>query len=171
MEQRAKLIWWQRLTERAQRAFVFADEEAGQLGESYVAPEHLLLGLLREDDTAAADVLDRTTVGRSRIRSEIGRYTYTFIADDGSQPRPDKYLTPRTKHILDLALDEARQLNQPVIGTGHLLLGLIREGEGLAGRVLKELGVDLEKTRSEVESIQDREAAPGQSPDNQESKG
>jgi ATP-dependent Clp protease ATP-binding subunit ClpC len=144
---------WQRFTERARRVVFFAQEEAGRLGENYVSTEHLLLGLVRENDSVAARILDRIGVSLGRIRSEIERQ----VARGDGRLGQDMQLTPRAKRVIDLAYDEARQLNNNYIGTEHLLLGLIREGEGLAGRVLNKLGVDLERTRREVMSLQDAE--------------
>ncbi len=144
---------WQRFTERARRVVFFAQEEAGRLGENYVSTEHLLLGLVRENDSVAARILDRIGVSLGRIRSEIERQ----VARGDGRLGQDMQLTPRAKRVIDLAYDEARQLNNNYIGTEHLLLGLIREGEGLAGRVLNKLGVDLERTRREVMQLQDAE--------------
>lgn len=146
---------WQRFTERARRVVFFAQEEAGRLGENYVSTEHLLLGLVRENDSVAARILDRLGVSLGRIRSEIERQV---TRGDGRLGQ-DMQLTPRAKRVIDLAYDEARQLNNNYIGTEHLLLGLIREGEGLAGRVLAKLGVDLERTRREVMALQDNDSS------------
>src|SRR5437762_10156910 len=148
---------WQRFTERARRVVFFAQEEAGRLGENYVSTEHLLLGLVRENDSVAARILDRLGVSLGRIRSEIERQV---TRGDGRLGQ-DMQLTPRAKRVIDLAYDEARQLNNNYIGTEHLLLGLIREGEGLAGRVLAKLGVDLERTRREVMALQDNDSSAG----------
>ena len=145
---------WQRFTERARRVVFFAQEEAGRLGENYVSTEHLLLGLVRENDSVAARILDRMGVSLGRIRSEIERQV---THGDGRQGQ-DMQLTPRAKRVIDLAYDEARQLSNNYIGTEHLLLGLIREGEGLAGRVLAKLGVELERTRREVMALQDNDS-------------
>ncbi|HEX5322769.1 MAG TPA: Clp protease N-terminal domain-containing protein, partial [Capsulimonadaceae bacterium] len=142
---------WQRFTERARKVVFYAQEEAGRLGENYVSTEHLLLGLVRENDSVAARILDRLGVSLGRIRSEIERQV---TRGDGRLGQ-DMQLTPRAKRVIDLAYDEARQLNNNYIGTEHLLLGLIREGEGLAGRVLSKLGVDLDRTRREVQSLQE----------------
>ena len=144
---------WQRFTERARRVIFFAQGEAGRLGENFVTTEHLLLGLVRENDSVAARILERMGVSLSRIRSEVERQV---IRGDGHLGQ-DMQLTPRAKRVIDLAYDEARQLNNNYIGTEHLLLGLIREGEGLAARVLAKLGVDLERTRREVMSLQDND--------------
>src|SRR5438552_11515252 len=145
---------WQRFTERARRVVFFAQEEAGRLGENYVSTEHLLLGLVRENDSVAARILDRMGVSLGRIRSEIERQV---TRGDGRLGQ-DMQLTPRAKRVIDLAYDEARQLSNNYIGTEHLLLGLIREGEGLAGRVLAKLGAELERTRREVMALQDNDS-------------
>ncbi len=142
---------WQRFTERARKVVFYAQEEAGRLGENYVSTEHLLLGLVRENDSVAARILDRIGVSLGRIRSEIERQ----VARGDGRLGQDMQLTPRAKRVIDLAYDEARQLNNNYIGTEHLLLGLIREGEGLAGRVLSKLGVDLDRTRREVLHLQE----------------
>jgi len=145
---------WQRFTERARRVIFYAQEEAGRLGENYVSTEHLLLGLVREPDSVAARILERMGVSLSRVRSEIERQLSRGEGRLGQETQ----LTPRAKRVIDLAYDEARQLNNNYIGTEHLLLGLIREGEGLAGRVLAKLGVDLERARREVMALQSSDA-------------
>ena len=155
---------WQRFTGRARRVVFFAQEEAGRLGENYVSTEHLLLGLVRENDSVAARILDRMGVSLGRIRSEIERQV---TRGDGRLGQ-DMQLTPRAKRVIDLAYDEARQLSNNYIGTEHLLLGLIREGEGLAGRVLAKLGVELERTRREVMALQDNDSGM---PANQQKQG
>ncbi|MBV9852327.1 MAG: AAA family ATPase, partial [Armatimonadetes bacterium] len=142
---------WQRFTERARKVVFYAQEEAGRLGENYVSTEHLLLGLVRENDSVAARILDRIGVSLGRIRSEIERQ----VSRGDGRLGQDMQLTPRAKRVIDLAYDEARQLNNNYIGTEHLLLGLIRGGEGLAGRVLSKLGVDLDRTRREVMHLQE----------------
>jgi ATP-dependent Clp protease ATP-binding subunit ClpA len=108
--------------------------------------------LIRENDSVAARILDRMAVSLSRIRSEVERQ----VTRGDSTLGQEMQLTPRGKRVFDLAYDEARQIKNEYIGTEHLLLGLIREGEGLAGRVLAKLGVDLERTRLEVLALQDR---------------
>lgn len=145
---------WQRFTERARRVVFFAQEEAGRLGENYVSTEHLLLGLVREMDSVAARILDSMGISLGRIRSEIERQ----VARGDGRMGQDMQLTPRAKRIIDLAYDEARQLSNNYIGTEHILLGLIREAEGLAGRVLTKLGVTLERTREEVRKLQDNDS-------------
>src|SRR6266851_2807844 len=147
---------WQRFTERSRRVVFFAQEEAARLGENYVGTEHLLLGLVRENDSVAARILDRLGVPLGRIRSDIERQVTRGHGNLGQ----DMQLTPRAKRVIDLAYEEARQLNNNYIGTEHLLLGLIREGDGLAARVLVKLGADLERTRREVYAMQEGENQP-----------
>ncbi|HWD40151.1 MAG TPA: ATP-dependent Clp protease ATP-binding subunit [Fimbriimonas sp.] len=144
---------WQRFTERARKVVFYAQEEAQRFGEGYVSTEHLLLGLVRESDSVAARVLEKLGVSLNRIRAEVEKQ----LPRGDARPSQDMTLTPRAKRVIDLAYDEARNLNNNYIGTEHLLLGLIREGDGLAGRVLAKLGVELEKARREVMSLQDNE--------------
>src|SRR5918911_3992023 len=141
---------WQRFTERARRVVFFAQEEAARLGESYVGTEHLLLGLVRENDSVAARILDRLGVPLGRIRSDIERQVTRGHGNLGQ----DMQLTPRAKRVIDLAYEEARQLNNNYIGTEHLLLGLVRESDGIAGRVLARMGVDLNHARQETWAAQ-----------------
>src|SRR5881628_1491668 len=151
---------WQRFTERARRVVFFAQEEAGRLGENYVGTEHLLLGLVRENDSVAARILERLGVPLGRIRSDIERQVTRGHGNSGQ----DMQLTPRAKRVIDLSYEEARQLNNNYIGTEHLLLGLIREGDGLAARVLVKLGADLERTRREVHTMQEEVNQPAAAP-------
>lgn len=144
---------WQRFTERARKVVFFAQEEAQKFGEGYVSTEHLLLGLVRESDSVAARVLEKLGVGLGKIRNEVEKQ----LPRGESRPSQDMTLTPRAKRVIDLAYDEARNLNNNYIGTEHLLLGLIREGDGLAGRVLGRLGVELDRARREVMALQDNE--------------
>jgi len=142
---------WNRFSEHARRVVFFAQEEAGRWGESYVSTEHILIGLVREDDCMAARILDRIGARLERVCSEIE----PLMERGDGRLGQDMQLSPRAKRIIDLAYDESRRLNNDYIGTEHLLLGLIREEEALAGRVLKGFGIDLERTRSEVISLQD----------------
>jgi ATP-dependent Clp protease ATP-binding subunit ClpC len=144
---------WQRFTERARKVVFYAQEEAQKFGEGYVSTEHLLLGLVRENDSVAARVLDKLGVSLNRVRAEVEKQ----LPRGDARPNQDMTLTPRAKRVIDLAYDEARNLNNNYIGTEHLLLGLIREGDGLAGRVLAKLGVELEKARREVMGLQDND--------------
>ncbi|HWP30314.1 MAG TPA: ATP-dependent Clp protease ATP-binding subunit [Fimbriimonadales bacterium] len=145
---------WQRFTERARKVVFYAQEEAQRFGEGYVSTEHLLLGLVREQDSVAARVLEKLGVSLSKIRAEVEKQ----LPRGEHKPVSEMTLTPRAKRVIDLAYEEARLLNNNYIGTEHLLLGLIREGDGLAGRVLAKLGVELERARREVMNLQDSEA-------------
>src|SRR5579872_1329862 len=135
-----------RFTERARKVLTLAQEEAQRFNHNYIGTEHLLLGLVREGDGVAAKVLSNLGVELQKVRSAvefiIGRGERTVSGEIG--------LTPRAKKVIELAVDEARRLGHHYIGTEHLLLGLIREGEGIAAGVLESLGVNLEKVRSEV---------------------
>lgn len=144
---------WQRFTERARRVVFFAQEEAGKLGENYVSTEHLLLGLVRERDSVAARMLGKMGIALERVRDEVQRQV---TRGDGRLGQ-DMQLTPRAKRVIDLAYDEARQFDSDHIGTEHLLLGLIREGEGMAGRILTRIGADLERARRTATEMQAEE--------------
>ncbi len=141
---------WNKFTERSRKVVFFAQEEAGRLGENYVSTEHLLLGLVRDNDTVAARVLDGLGLSLGRVRSGVER----LLAHGGGGLSKDMQLTPRAKRVFDLAFDEARQLENDYIGTGHLLLALIREGEGVAGRVLEGLGAELDAARRVLRQVQ-----------------
>lgn len=135
-----------RFTERARKVLTLAQEEAQRFNHNYIGTEHLLLGLVREGEGVASKVLSNLGVELTKVRSAvefiIGRGERTVTGEIG--------LTPRAKKVIELAVDEARRLGHHYIGTEHLLLGLIREGEGIAAGVLESLGVNLEKVRSEV---------------------
>jgi ATP-dependent Clp protease ATP-binding subunit ClpA len=152
---------WQRFTERARKVVFYAQEEAQRYREGYVSTEHLLLGICREEDTSAARILSLFGVDLFQLRAEVEKQ----MSEPGpSRPSSDMTLTPRAKHVIDLAYDEARGLDHNYIGTEHLLLGLVREAKGLAGRVLSKLGVDLEQTRAFTLEVQDA-ARTGRSAD------
>ena len=140
---------WAQFTERARRLVFFAQEEAGLLGEHYVSTEHLLLGLVRENDSVGCRILERMGVSAERVRYEIEKH----VAKGDGQRGQEMQLTPRSKRVIDFAYEEAKQLGNKYIGTEHFLLGLIREGEGLAGRVLATLGIDLEQARKEAKQL------------------
>jgi ATP-dependent Clp protease ATP-binding subunit ClpC len=133
-----------KFTERAKRVLSLAQEEAQRFNHNYIGTEHLLLGLVREGEGVAAQVLSSLGVELNKVRSAvefiIGRGDRIVLGEIG--------LTPRAKKVIELAVDEARRLNHHYIGTEHLLLGLVREGEGIAAGVLESLGVNLEKVRS-----------------------
>src|SRR5690554_4731629 len=137
-----------RFTERAQRVIVLSQEEARRLGHSVVGTEHILLGLIAEGEDVAARSLLSMGISIDQVRGEIER----MIGRGGKPSEGQIGFTPRSKRVLELAFDEARRLGHTYIGTEHLLLGLIREGEGVAAQVLNNLGADLEKVRSQVTS-------------------
>src|SRR4051812_7656181 len=148
---------WQRFTERARRVVFFAQEEAARLGENYVGTEHLLLGLVRESDSVAARILDRLGVPLGMIRADVERQVTRGHGNLGQ----DMQLTPRSKRVIDLAYDCARQLKNNYIGTEHLLMGLIREGDGLAARVLIKMGATELRVHEVVVEWQEEAAATG----------
>jgi ATP-dependent Clp protease ATP-binding subunit ClpC len=138
-----------KFTERARRVLTLAQEEAQRFNHNYIGTEHLLLGLVREGDGVAAKVLSNLGVELTKVRSAV-----EFIIGRGEQTvRGEIGLTPRAKKVIELAVDEARRLNHNYIGTEHLLLGLVREGEGIAASVLESLGVNLERVRAETTRI------------------
>jgi ATP-dependent Clp protease ATP-binding subunit ClpC len=138
-----------KFTERARRVLTLAQEEAQRFNHNYIGTEHLLLGLVREGDGVAAKVLANLGVELTKVRSAvefiIGRGDRAVLGEIG--------LTPRAKKVIELAVDEARRLNHHYIGTEHVLLGLVREGEGIAASVLESLGVNLERVRAETTRI------------------
>ncbi|MBI3941925.1 MAG: ATP-dependent Clp protease ATP-binding subunit [Chloroflexi bacterium] len=135
-----------RFTERARRVLTLAQEEAQRLNHNYIGTEHLLLGLVREQEGVAARVLKNLGLNPDQVRkaveNTVGRGRRTMMGQTG--------LTPRTKRVIELAVDEARRMGHHYIGTEHLLLGLVREGDGIAVDVLKSLGVDLDMVRSQT---------------------
>jgi hypothetical protein len=137
---------WQRFTEPARRVVFYAQEEAGKKGEKFVSTEHLLLGLIRDASCPASAVLKDMGIASIRIRAEIERQT----ARGDSRTAQEMQLSPRAKRVIDLAYDESRKMGHDYIGTEHILLGIIREEEGLAGRVLLSLGADIIKARQLV---------------------
>src|SRR5215218_318935 len=148
-----------KFTERARKVLTLAQEEAQRFNHNYIGTEHLLLGLVREGDGVAARVLSNMGVQLPKVRSAvefiIGRGEGAVVGDIG--------LTPRAKKVIELAVDEARRLNHHYIGTEHLLLGLVREGEGIAAGVLESLGVNLEKVRAQVMQVVSQSASYSQS--------
>ena len=135
-----------KFTERTRKVLSLAQEEAQRFNHNYIGTEHLLLGLVREGDGVAAKVLLNLGVElnqvRSVVESRVGRGDRIVLGDIG--------LTPRSKKVIELAVDEARRLNHHYVGTEHVLLGLVREGEGIAAGVLESLGVSLEKVRTQT---------------------
>ena len=133
-----------RFTERARKVLSLAQEEAQRFQHNYIGTEHLLLGLVREGEGVAAKVLAQMGVSLEKVRNSvefiIGRGDRIVLGEIG--------LTPRAKKVIELAVDEARRLNHHYIGTEHILLGLVREGEGIAAGVLTSLGVILPNLRT-----------------------
>jgi ATP-dependent Clp protease ATP-binding subunit ClpC len=138
-----------KFTERARKVLSLAQEEAQRFQHNYIGTEHLLLGLVREGEGVAAKVLSKLGVELQKVRESvefiIGRGDRIVLGEIG--------LTPRAKKVIELAVDEARRMNHHYIGTEHLLLGLLREGEGIGAGVLESLGVRLEIARKETISV------------------
>jgi ATP-dependent Clp protease ATP-binding subunit ClpC len=134
-----------RFTERAQKVLALAQEEAVRLGHNNIGTEHILLGLIREGEGIAAKALTALGLGLEKIQDEVE----SLIGRGQEQPTNIAY-TPRAKKVIELSMDEARKLGHTYVGTEHILLGLIREGEGVAARVLNNLGVSLNKARQQV---------------------
>src|SRR2546430_16410838 len=147
-----------KFTERARKVLQLAQEEAQRFNHNYIGTEHILLGLVREGDGVAARVLNNLGVELHKVRSAvefiIGRGDRAVMGEIG--------LTPRAKKVIELAVDEARRLNHHYIGTEHLLLGLVREGEGIAAGLLESLGVNLERVRAETTRILSQSLPQGQ---------
>ncbi|MCY4415258.1 MAG: ATP-dependent Clp protease ATP-binding subunit [Chloroflexi bacterium] len=140
---------FEKFSERARRVLSLAQEEAQRFNHNYIGTEHILLGLVRETEGVAARVLSGLNVDLTKVRSAV-----EFIIGRGERPAQGEIgLTPRAKKVVELAVDEARRMNHTYIGTEHLLIGLLREGEGVAAGVLESLGVNLEKVRAETHRI------------------
>jgi ATP-dependent Clp protease ATP-binding subunit ClpC len=144
-----------KFTERARKVLTLAQEEAQRFQHNYIGTEHLLLGLVSEGEGVAAKVLTNLGVQLSDVRRAV-----EYIIGRGDRVAPgDIGLTPRAKKVIELAVDEAKLLKHQYIGTEHLLLGLVREGGGIAAGVLESMGVKLEQVRTEtlkvLQSIQD----------------
>jgi hypothetical protein len=142
----AEMDRFNRFTDRARKVLTLAQDEAQRFDHNYIGTEHLLLGLVREGDGVAAQALESMGVELAKIRTAV-----EFIIGRGGGPVVGEVgLTPRAKRVIELAIDEARRLGHNYIGTEHLLLGLVREGEGIAAGVLESLGVNLDRVRREV---------------------
>lgn len=135
-----------RFTERAQKVLFLAQEEALRLGHPYVGTEHILLGLIREGQGVAARALAGMGIEADKVRSAVEQ----AVGKGQANPGQEIAITPRGKRILELSVEEARRMGHNYVGTEHLLLGLIREGEGLAAQVLKAMGADLDRVRQVV---------------------
>jgi ATP-dependent Clp protease ATP-binding subunit ClpC len=148
---------FEKFSERARRVLSLAQEEAQRFNHNYIGTEHILLGLVRETEGVAARVLSNLGVELSKVRSAV-----EFIIGRGERHTPGEIgLTPRAKKVIELAVDEARRLNHHYIGTEHILIGLMREGEGVAAGVLESLGVSLDKVRAETSRILSQSVSPG----------
>ncbi len=142
----ANSIMWQRFTERARRVILLGQEEAGKMNSGNVGTEHLLLGLVREDEGVAAQVLVKMGVTIEKVRAEIEGAVQPVSDPTSGEPK----LTPKAKRVLELAADEARRMRHNYVGTEHLLLALLRETDGLGSLVLREMGLNLNETRAQV---------------------
>src|SRR5712675_2457271 len=150
-----------KFTERARKVLTLAQEEATRFNHNYIGTEHLLLGLVREGEGVAAKVLSNLGVELNRVRSAV-----EFIIGRGDRPTVGEIgLTPRAKKVIELAVDEARRLGHHYIGPEHLLMGLVREGEGIAAGVLESLGVNLDKVRHEVIRVLSQSSSAGPTPE------
>src|SRR6187549_1064530 len=144
--ERKERLLFERFTERARQVVVLAQEEARTLKHNYIGTEHILLGLLREEEGLAARVLESLDITTERVRSQVVR-----IVGSGEEVTSGQIpFTPRAKKVLELALREALSLGHNYIGTEHILLGLVRENEGVAARILLDFDADAEKIRNEI---------------------
>ena len=146
-----------KFTDRARKVLTYAQDEAQRFDHNYIDTEHILLGLVREGDSTAARVLETMGVELAKVRTAI-----EFLIGRGDRPVVGEVgLTPQAKRVIELAIDEARRLDHHYLGTEHLLLGLVREGEGIAAGVLESVGVTLERTRAEIAGRGEYEDKPG----------
>ena len=137
---------FERFTDRARRVVVLAQEEARMLNHNYIGTEHILLGLIHEGEGVAAKALESLGISLEAVRQQVEE----IIGQGQQAPSGHIPFTPRAKKVLELSLREALQLGHNYIGTEHILLGLIREGEGVAAQVLVKLGAELNRVRSQV---------------------
>jgi len=137
---------FERFTDRARRVVVLAQEEARMLSHNYIGTEHILLGLIHEGEGVAAKALESLGISLDAVRGQVEE----IIGQGQQAPSGHIPFTPRAKKVLELSLREALQLGHNYIGTEHILLGLIREGEGVAAQVLVKLGADLNRVRQQV---------------------
>ena len=137
---------FERFTDRARRVVVLAQEEARMLNHNYIGTEHILLGLIHEGEGVAAKALESMGISLEGVRAQVEE----IIGQGQQAPSGHIPFTPRAKKVLELSLREALQLGHNYIGTEHILLGLIREGEGVAAQVLVKLGADLNRVRQQV---------------------
>ncbi|MDR1710933.1 MAG: ATP-dependent Clp protease ATP-binding subunit [Propionibacteriaceae bacterium] len=154
-----------RFTDRARRVIVLAQDEARMLNNNYIGTEHLLLGLIHEGEGVAAKALEQMGLSLESVREQVE----AIIGRGQQSPSGHIPFTPRAKKVLEFSMREALQLNHPYIGTEHILLGLIREGEGVAAQVLIKLGADLSRVRNQVlqmlSGYQEKQAATSGAPE------
>ena len=149
---------FERFTDRARRVVVLAQEEARMLNHNYIGTEHILLGLIHEGEGVAAEALESLGISLDAVRQQVEE----IIGQGQEAPSGHIPFTPRAKKVLELSLRESLQLGHNYIGTEHILLGLIREGDGVAAQVLVRLGADLNRVRQQViQSHAPSLAAPG----------
>jgi ATP-dependent Clp protease ATP-binding subunit ClpA len=137
---------FERFTDRARRVVVLAQEEARMLNHNYIGTEHILLGLIHEGEGVAAKALEALGVSLTEVRTLVEE----IIGQGQAAPTGHIPFTPRAKKVLELSLRESLQLGHNYIGTEHILLGLVREGEGVAAQVLVKLGANLDRVRQQV---------------------
>jgi ATP-dependent Clp protease ATP-binding subunit ClpC len=149
---------FERFTERAKQVVVLAQDEARALKHNYIGTEHILLGLLREEEGLAARVLESLDVTVEEVRAQVAR-----IIGPGDEPIVSGQIpfTPRAKKVLELSLREALSLKHNYIGTEHILLGLVRENEGVAARILVDFDADAETIRNEIMRVLSGPGGPG----------
>ena len=147
---------FERFTERARQVVVLAQDEARGLEHNYIGTEHILLGLLREEEGLAARVLESLEITLEEVRAQVARVVGR--GDDVTSGQIP--FTPRAKKVLELSLREATALGHNYIGTEHILLGLVRENEGVAARVLLDCGADAEEIRREIVAMLSGPRAP-----------
>jgi ATP-dependent Clp protease ATP-binding subunit ClpA len=152
---------FERFTDRARGVVVLAEEEARLLNHNWIGTEHLLLGLIREGEGVAAKALESLGISLQAVRQQVEE-----IIGQGQQvPSEDILFTPRSKKVLELSLRESQQLGQHCVGTEHILLGLIRERDGVAAQVLVKLGAELNRVRQQViQLISGQQPSPGRRP-------
>jgi ATP-dependent Clp protease ATP-binding subunit ClpC len=152
---------FERFTDRSRRVVVLAQEEARMLSHNYIGPEHILLALVHEGEGVAAKALMGLGVSLHAVREQVEE----LIGRGESEQRGHIPFTPRAKRVLELSLREALQLGHNYIGTEHILLGILREGENVAAQVLVRMGIDLNRVRQEVVKVLGSGESPGGSPE------
>src|SRR5262249_45116197 len=148
---------YERFTDRARKVMQLANQEAQRLNHEYIGTEHILLGLVKEGSGVASNVLKNLDIDLRQVRAEVEKIVESGpeMVSMGKLPH-----TPRAKRVIEYAIEEARALNHNYVGTEHLLLGLVREGEGVAAQVLTNLGLKLEDLRAEVMNLLGEDMLP-----------